>query len=219
VQPLDEKAIAFIVDAVKPFTMVCEDGVRFTIQQTERVLLEGIPGHLIECGTWRGGCAFAMLFTQLAVIGSIVKRVYLFDSFQGLPVADSRDGQAAREWQGQTKHNCKASRWELENQMRAFGFNTGWSIYEGWFSNTLPTFGSPAIALLRLDSDWYESTKLCLEKFYPRVEERGTVIIDDYYAWEGCARALHEFLAANDLPHRIRALKDHSAAYFIKDIR
>jgi O-methyltransferase len=69
-------------------------------------------------------------------------------------------------------------------------------LVPGWFKDTLATFVPPEpIAVLRLDGDWYDSTRLCLEALYPAVPPGGLIIIDDYYAWEGCARAVHEYLA------------------------
>ena len=75
----------------------------------------------------------------------------------------------------------------------------------GWFADTLPTFPTHLpIALLRLDGDWYDSTMQCLTLLYERVMNGGLVIIDDYYAWDGCARAVHEFLARTSEPCRLR---------------
>ncbi len=79
-----------------------------------------------------------------------------------------------------------------------------WSITAGWFADTLPGVDIPeGIAILRLDGDWYDSTLTCLEALFPLVAHNGIVIIDDYYIWDGCARAVHEYLAAHDSDARI----------------
>ena len=77
---------------------------------------------------------------------------------------------------------------------------TSFSLIRGWFSETIPRFIPPSpIAVLRLDGDWYDSTRVCLENLYPQVAPGGIVIIDDYYNWDGCARAVNEFLADSRL--------------------
>ena len=70
--------------------------------------------------------------------------------------------------------------------------------------------------MLRLDGDWYDSTMQCLEALVPLVAEGGTIIIDDYYAWDGCARAVHDYLSRNDLPYRIKSLYGNYGAYMVK---
>ena len=80
------------------------------------------------------------------------------------------------------------------------------ALVEGWFENTLPQcrFDEP-IALLRLDADWYESTMICLRNLFHRVAPGGLIIIDDYYAWDGCSRAVHDFLSSESAPERIES--------------
>jgi hypothetical protein len=76
---------------------------------------------------------------------------------------------------------------------------------QGWFSETVPgyNFNEP-IAVLRLDGDWYESTMVCLEHLYPLVVKGGLIVIDDYYMWDGCARAVHEYLGKQKSSDRIK---------------
>ena len=70
-----------------------------------------------------------------------------------------------------------------------------YKIIKGWFSDTLPKSNfEKKIAILRLDADWYESTMTCFENLYKNVERGGLIIIDDYYTWDGCAMAVHEFI-------------------------
>jgi O-methyltransferase len=93
------------------------------------------------------------------------------------------------------------------------------SLVKGWFNETTPGFTPPCeIAVLRLDGDWYDSTRVCLENLYPHVAPGGIVIVDDYYNWDGCARAVNEFVAAIATPNsvpRLRQFHDR-AAYLIK---
>lgn len=158
--------------------------------------IRDVEGCVVECGVWRGG----MIAGIAEMLGS-KREYYLFDSFEGLPPVKSIDGPALQAWQadviGPSYHdNCKASASEAEAAMTKSPA-TCYSLIKGWFEDTVPTFGqNQRIALLRLDGDLYDSTMLCLRYLYPRVVDRGLIILDDYQPWDGCARAVHEFLAA-----------------------
>lgn len=162
-----------------------------------------VPGAVVECGTWKGG-----MIAGIAKTLGPGHRYLLFDSYQGLPPAGERDGALARRWQedgtGPNYHdNCTASESEARAAMVLSGA-ADWSITAGWFADTLPGVDIPeGIAILRLDGDWYDSTLTCLEALFPLVAHNGIVIIDDYYIWDGCARAVHEYLAAHDSDARI----------------
>jgi hypothetical protein len=87
---------------------------------------------------------------------------------------------------------------------------------KGWYQDTLSGFVPPApIVVLRLDADWYESTRQCLQALYPHVARGGLILIDDYYSWDGCARAVHEYLAQRDAQERIRR-SPAGVAYLVK---
>ena len=91
-----------------------------------------------------------------------------------------------------------------------------YEIIKGWFSETLPKFHiNEEIAILRLDADWYESTMQCLKFLYPKVAKGGLIILDDYYTWDGCSRAVHDYLSAYSLANRIYQLEDGNC-YIIK---
>ena len=145
----------------------------------------------------------------LAEILGPERHYYRFDSFEGLPPAQEIDGGAALRWQSATDapsyyDNCRA---ELEFSERAMALakTRHVTFRKGWFSETLPGFvPDSGIAVLRLDGDWYESTMQCLEALYKQVTPGGLIIIDDYYTWEGCTKAVHDFLSSNKLPDRIR---------------
>jgi len=170
----------------------------------------------VECGTWMGGASFAMLLAQRYAFGRIVKPVWMFDSFQGLPPASPRDGPAARSWQNDVRgptyrDNCTAPLNEVTMARRHFGFTDSEAvIVPGWFDDTLPAsraaLSAEKIALLRIDCDWYNPVSLCLAELAPAVVDEGRIILDDYYVWDGCARAAHDFLSRNDLPWRLRAI-------------
>jgi hypothetical protein len=209
--------------------MVPEPGLRFTVERTVEVARSAIPGVLVECGVWRGGCSLAMLRAQEETFGHVRRCVYLLDSFEGLPPVTARDGPLAQQWQSATEapdyyDNCRASVAEVRRALDAFGFTArDYEIVDGWFDETLPglaeRLSAAGIALLRIDADWYEPTLACLDHLLPIVSPGGFVIVDYYYAWDGCARAVHEFLGRHDLPYRIRSIPGFAGAYFVKSHR
>jgi O-methyltransferase len=166
-------------------------------------LARDVPGCVVECGTWRGG-----MIAGIADLLGPERRYYLFDSFEGLPPAKEIDGASAIAWQSDTTgsyyhNNCTAPVEAAERSM-ARSRADDYRIIPGWFDQTLPSFSpEEPIAVLRLDGDWYESTLVCLEHLYHRLAPGGVVLIDDYYVWDGCARAVHHFLASRQCTGRI----------------
>jgi hypothetical protein len=174
-------------------------------------------GAIVECGTWRGGMSAGMVET-----GGLRRRYYFFDSFEGLPPVQDIDGPAARQWQANTAgttfyNNCAASLEDFRDSIAMTGCPPGKiTILKGFFEDTLPAFDLPPIAVLRLDADWYASTAICLEKFWDRVMVGGLVLIDDYYTWDGCARAVHDFFAKRQATARIYQGPVGGTAYILK---
>jgi hypothetical protein len=165
-------------------------------------------GAIIECGTWRGGMAAALI-----EIGGPHREYHFFDSFEGLPAPTERDGQQAIDWQRNAGSpvatyfdNCTATLGDFERTIALARLpdRSRLHIHKGFFDSTLPTFVSPNIAVLRLDGDWYDSTMICLRKFWNHVLPGGIIIIDDYFAWDGCTRAVYDFLSSIRANERIR---------------
>lgn len=159
-------------------------------------------GCIVECGVWRGGMSAGMADV-------LPGRLHLlFDSFEGLPPAQDIDGENAISWQNNTSapsyfDNCRAERSYAERAMRMSAAKR-FELVEGWFSDTLAKFTpEEPIAVLRLDGDWYESTLQCLTALYPHVVSGGLIIIDDYFTWDGCSRAVHDYLSRTQAPERI----------------
>jgi O-methyltransferase len=143
----------------------------------------------------------------------------LFDSFEGLPEVKEIDGPDAQIWQSNTNgidyfDNCKADINDARTAMIRSGAKQ-YTINKGWFNETLKTFSFPeGIAILRLDADWYDSTMDCLVNLFPRINKGGILILDDYYTWEGCSKAIHDYLSTHKLPYRIHSV--HGICYLIK---
>jgi predicted O-methyltransferase YrrM len=191
-------------------------------------LSTGIPGAFVECGVWLGGSAGLMA----EAIGHFEKgshrKLHLFDSFEGLPAPGTEDGEKAAEYWRSTEgsehvmvHRCVAGaalvRSFLHEYLRIPRERV--VFHEGWFHDTLPRldpdFG--AIAVLRLDGDWYDSTRICFEHLYHRLSPGGVVLLDDYFCWEGCRKATDEFRALKNITEPIVRI-DSDSGYWIKKI-
>jgi len=174
-----------------------------------------VRGAIVECGTWRGG----MIAGIASTLGN-ARKYFLFDSFEGLPQARVIDGARAMAWQADTGSrsyfdNCRADAAHAEAAMKTAGVSH-YDIIKGWFSETLPSYyPNNRIAVLRLDADWYDSTMACLTNLYEHVVPGGVVIIDDYHVWDGCSKAVHDFVAHNQLPVRISQY-DNTVCYIVK---
>lgn len=201
-----------IYSKYKDYTMIPIDSYLENLKLAS-LYCSNLDGDIIECGVWRGG----MIAGIANVLGN--KNTYfLFDSFEGLPKAKEQDGKMAIEWQndklGINYHdNCKAEEKYALSVMQ--NTNCEFRIIPGWFSTTLDTYKGN-IALLRLDADWYESTLQIFEKLFPYVINNGLIIIDDYYTWEGCSKAVHDYLSRIKSKSKIYK-GDSSVAYIIKN--
>jgi O-methyltransferase len=201
-----------ILDKIRPFTMVAEASLVDLALQVKQVLVGNILGDFVECGVWRGGAAFLM--AELLRQGGVTDRkVWLFDSFEGLPPPEEIDGPAAMAYAKNSNNpwyfdNCRASLEEVQGIAADLGLAPYTEFVKGWFDQTLRNNRERvgAIALLRIDCDWYSSVKCCLDNLYDQVVDRGFVVLDDYYTWDGCAIAVHEFLGRRSLSNRIETL-------------
>jgi O-methyltransferase len=155
---------------------------------------KGIAGDFVECGVYRGGSA--------AILGHAMKRstiarqLWLFDSFQGMPRPTEADGPSARALEGDFVGD-EENAWRLLRKVGAPLDRV--KVVPGWFHETFPSVAVPRVALLHIDADWYESVRLCLERFYDAVEPGGMVVLDDYFDWPGCKAALDDFGRARGL--------------------
>lgn len=186
-----------------PFTMVKRDRYLRNLELAEMVA--DVPGDVVEAGVWRGGMS-----AGIALVLGESRRYHLFDSFQGLPPAQPIDGAKALAYTRRTRHNCSADESYAQEAMRSAGVSN-YHLVKGWFADTMPG-DEPypnGIALLRLDGDWYESTLQVLDALFPLVNPGGVVIVDDYHYWDGCALAVHEYLARNRRYERVEQIGPH----------
>ena len=178
-----------------------------------------VEGSIVECGVWKGGMSLGMIDITL----KSNKRYHFFDSFAGLPPAESVDGKSAVDWKSNTAiqenlKNCEADLGEFKSKVKAKGIDlNSVFIYPGFFENTLINFpNEEKISVLRLDADWYKSTIECLDALYDSVQLGGVIIIDDYHTWDGCSRAIHDFLSKRELSVRVRQTRFGGVAFIVK---
>jgi O-methyltransferase len=162
-----------------------------------RILLEsaihlGIPGDFIETGVWRGGsCIYAKAI--LKAHGDTERRVYVADSFRGLPPPNAAKYPADAGDVHSTLRELAISRGEVEENFRRYGMLDDRVVFiEGWFKDTLPHAPIDKLCVLRLDGDLYESTIVALDALYHKISPGGFVIVDDYLL-PPCASAVHDF--------------------------
>ncbi|KGE70827.1 TylF/MycF/NovP-related O-methyltransferase [Spirochaeta lutea] len=163
----------------------------------------GIPGDIVECGVYKGGSAMLAARILLQENPQSRRQFWLYDTFQGMPQPGAEDrtaysGQAMVErWQ---EGWWQASIDLVSRGMRESGLPMDQvHLVKGDVTQTLPTTKPESIALLRLDTDWYESTKAELEILYPRLSPRGILIIDDYGHFTGARKAVDEYFAAREI--------------------
>jgi O-methyltransferase len=204
----------FIYKKYKNFTMFVPYAYIENLKLIER--FKNVPGAVVECGTWRGGMIAG--FTE--ILGDS-REYYLYDSFEGLPDAGERDGQKAVEYQTEKNSdfyydNCRAEMAFAESAMKLSAAKK-YKLVKGWFKDTLPGFDkSTNIAVLHLDGDWYDSIMDSLNNLFGSVVKGGVISIDDYGNWEGCTKAVHDFLSRNDRPEKIRYF-NNAITYIIKE--
>lgn len=166
-----------------------------------------LDGDIVECGSYNGGSGAIMARASQ-------KKIWMFDSFEGLPPPTKEDGEStiARYYRGW-------DRGSVEKVHRAFSMlgisDQNYICIKGWFQDTLPRSSITKIALLHIDADWYESVRFVLEQLYEKVQPGGYVVVDDYGHWEGCKKAIDEFIALR--PQGVNLVPiDHEAVYFRK---
>ena len=172
-----------------------------------------VPGDVVECGVYNGGSA--ALMASVCTRSPLNRSVWLFDSFEGLPEPTEKDGDKARAcgwW-------CHGDLSKVRTIFQKLGVPESCiHIVKGWFQDTFPSVRTGDIALLHIDADWYESVKLCLERFYDSVQPGGFVVIDDYGHWEGCKKATDEFLRNRSLDVTLTRV-DYTGRYFQKPLK
>jgi O-methyltransferase len=195
-----------ILNAVRPWTMTSSARIYALIQAVRYISAHNIVGAIVECGVWKGGSMAAVARTLLQ-LGDESRELYLFDTFEGMTSPTENDldytGKPAR----QLLRDLPGDRCDDAplDRVKEVLFATGYPqnqihFIKGPVEQTIPASAPTPIALLRLDTDWYESTMHELVHLYPHLSHAGVLIIDDYGHWQGARKACDEYLSQNRLP-------------------
>ena len=199
---------AAILQRIGPFTMTSEARVLALVDAVRYLSRYRIPGAIVECGVWRGG---SMMAAALALLEAddTGRELFLYDTFEGMSAPTDADrsfdgvsaaAQLERE-QPKTGLWCYAGFDEVKANLASTGYPAERIHFvRGKVEETIPATLPGQIALLRLDTDWYESTRHELTHLYPLLVENGVLIIDDYGHWQGARRAMDEYVASLGRP-------------------
>jgi hypothetical protein len=180
-------------------TMIGRVRLRNLRELVATVIREEVKGDLIETGAWRGGACILMR-AALEAFGDLGRRVFVADSFEGLPAPDAETYPSDRGDIHHTYEELSVSLDEVKANFAKYGLLDDRVVFlKGWFKDTLRAAPIERLAVLRLDGDMYESTMDALSALYDKVSTRGFVIVDDYGCIESCRRAVHDFRDARGI--------------------
>jgi hypothetical protein len=205
-----DAADAELIARCAPYTMTSPARLEALLDAVTYCVQRAIPGDFAECGVWKGGSVLAMIL-KLQELGAEDRTIHLFDTFEGMTAPSEHDTSrfdvpALETWNEQRASGGEA--WPEyfapetfdERKVRELLLSTEYPadrirFVRGPVEETLPAHAPGQLALLRLDTDWYESTRHELEHLYPRLSSGGVLIIDDYGHWDGCRKAVTEHFA------------------------
>jgi hypothetical protein len=199
-----------IIERVLPFTMLSPDRLYAFMQATRHVVRTNVPGGIVECGVWKGGAVMASLLT-MRQMNRADRDYFLYDTFAGMPAPTAADKQydgealaaafAKRQLSEDTSSWCRGEFSEVERNIRSAGYEASRiQFVKGRVEETIPRVMPEQIAVLRLDTDWYASTRHELEHLYPRLSAGGVLIVDDYGHWRGARQAVDEYFESHKIP-------------------
>jgi O-methyltransferase len=195
-----------LYERVKPYTMTSIERLYAMHKAVEHVARAGLQGAIVECGVWRGG-SMMMAALTLAALGKTDRDLFLFDTFAGHPRPNpERDLKEHYEFWLQRRRTDQSSSWaevtleEVRDNLSSTGYPLDRvHLTKGIVQETIPAAAPEKIALLRLDTDWYDSTAHEMRHLYPRLVPGGVLILDDYGEMPGQKQAVDEFCERNEL--------------------
>jgi hypothetical protein len=210
---------------VKPYTMTSPERIFALYQAVQYLVRNRIPGDFVECGVWRGGSCMMMALV-LKMLGDHERKIYLYDTFEGMSEPTENDRQFSGEGADillgeadkadQNSVWCYSSLDEVKANVLSTGLDASRFIFsKGKVEDTIPGVIPGGIALLRLDTDWYESTRHELLHLYPLLAAKGVLIIDDFGHWEGAKKAVLQYFAEQGL-HPLIQRVDYTGRMVIK---
>ncbi len=201
----DERFLG-IYDRCKTFTLTSKQRMYALYKSVEYIIRTNIPGSFVECGVWRGGSAMLIAHTLLE-LNTTNRKIYLYDTFEGMTRPTGYDYRMSNneirahdQWGKEQKEDrtkwCYASLPEVRNNMALTKYPENNVVFvKGRVEETIPGITPPEIAILRLDTDWYESTRHELIHLFPLLSKNGVLIIDDYGYWAGAKKAVDEYFS------------------------
>lgn len=199
-----------IVAKVTPYTMTSPARIFGLIEAVKYVSRQGITGDIVECGVWKGGSMLAAAET-LVSLKDTGRTLYLYDTFEGMPAPTEEDLDFSGTKAATLLEERKANKDEdvvwaysaldtVKSTMGLCSYPAQQTKYVvGKVEDTIPATVPASIAILRLDTDWYESTKHELIHLFPRLQQGGVLIIDDYGHWQGARKAVDEYFRDNQI--------------------
>ncbi|MBS1753209.1 MAG: class I SAM-dependent methyltransferase [Bacteroidetes bacterium] len=201
-----------IFEECRPYTLISLERTDAIVSAVDYLCQNNIPGDIVECGVWKGGSVYAAVKT-LSLNKSFNRKIYLFDVFDvnamfstNHEIAEDRDYRGITAADALEKGYLQKDNYNYQvDEVKALLKKTGYPMENiifkiGRVENTLPCDEIENIALLRLDTDWYDSTKHELETLYPKLVKNGVLLIDDYGYWQGCKKAVDEYFSQNNIP-------------------
>lgn len=210
----------------KPYTMTSTERMHALYKAVEYVVKNNIPGDFVECGVWKGGSSMLIAQTLLK-FGVRDRHIWMYDTYEGMsaPTQDDQDvaGTSAElllqkaSKQDQTSVWCYSSLDEVKANLQRTGYPESLIHFvKGKVEDTIPEHIPPGhIALLRLDTDWYESTKHEMHHLFPKLISQGVLIIDDYGHWVGAKKAVDEYLHQHQIPLLLQTI-DYTGRMAVK---
>lgn len=186
-----------IINQVKPFTMTSHERLFGLIEAVRYIVSAEIKGDFVECGVYKGGSMMAAALV-LRNESRYERHLHLYDTFEGMTEPSDVDidfhGRRPQSWASWPK----ASLEEVQAALRSTRYPLDKVHFiKGRVEDTLPEQAPESISLLRLDTDWYESTKHELNCLFPRLSTGGVLIIDDYGQYLGSRQAVDEYFSEN----------------------
>ena len=187
-------------------SMVSVDRLWAVMQATKYIVKNNLKGDLVECGVWKGGCSLAMAMVLKDL--KVNKKIFLFDTFMGMTeptdydkTCDDVSAKKKFEESQTSSQNkwCYASIEDVKEEFRKLNLENNVVFIKGDVLDTLNNEENipNRISLLRLDTDWYESTKHEMRILFPRLQKNGILLIDDYGHWQGTRKAIEEYFSEN----------------------
>lgn len=221
-----EKDFMILYHQCKPFTMTSPERLFAVYQAVNSIVASKIPGDIVECGVWKGGSSMMAALT-LKLLGDTSRTLYLYDTYSGMSKPTDKDvnyvGTTAighwKKCQKQEENEWgNASFDEVTGNLISTGYpKEKLRFIKGKVEDTIPGTIPQKIALLRLDTDWYESTYHEFCHLYPLLSIRGILILDDYGHWKGAREATDKYLKEKNIPLLLNRI-DYTGRMGVKTI-